>query len=659
MLAVAGVKSTELLAKLERVLRSLPFLGLVVALFTFPTFSLTPAPGLDPSWGAGLQMAAHDGLVFGREVVFTYGPLGFLSVPTLWYQDLGSAAVAYAVLVHILACTVILWAALRIFNRPLAVIVAIAACSFLGSPLVTIALLLAASVTGRRVGTRLHSAFPFVIGALAAFGFLVKLNLGVEIFLLGTVALFADRPRRALLSLAQLTGAFIAALIALWLAAGQPLDAIPDYLSLSRSVISGHSEAMVLSDPGSTSNALLAVAAGITATGAAWMLNGDLARRRRLALTCLIALFSFVSFKEGFIRPDHPHIALFVSAITAAWFALGWKRPLRWPGIATLIALLAVSINFSSGAIDPIAHLRAARDLTRTMISPSRRHSATDTGRSNIEANFDIDPAIIRAIGGRPVHVSPYETSVAWAYGFNWRPLPVFQDYLAFTPRLDRENTDALRSEKAPQLILRQLDNGTVDVRYSGFNPPQATVEMLCRYSPSLIRGNWMLLRRTPDRCGRESLLKRINGEFGKPFPVPVAPAGSLTIARVHGVGIGGLERVRTLLFRAKPRYIEFSGGNQSASAAANFRLVPGTAEDGLLISAPRRADYREPFTLAPDPATFTISGPGLEGPVEIDFYARPISPSTSAAQSQQGVKRGAPNSIPRPRAGHISREHK
>jgi len=631
MLAVAGVKSTDLPAKLARVLKSLPFLGLVVALFTFPTFSLTPAPGLDPSWGAGLQMATHDGLVFGREVVFTYGPLGFLSIPTLWYQDLGAAAVAYAVLVHILACTLILWAALRIFPRPHAVLVAIVACSFLGSPLVTIALLLAASVVGRRVGTRLQSAFPFVIGALAAFSLLVKLNLGVEIFLLGTVALFADRPRRALFQFAQFTGAFVSALIALWLVAGQPLDAIPDYLSLSRSVISGHSEAMVL-DPGSTSNALLAVAAGITATGAAWMLNGDLARRRRLGLTFLIALFSFVSFKEGFIRPDHPHIALFVSAITAAWFALGWNRPLRWPGIATLIALLAVSINFSPGAIDPIAHIRAARDLTRTMISPSRRHSATDAGRSNIEATFAIDPAIIAAIGDRPVQVSPYETSVAWAYGLNWRPLPVFQDYLAYTPRLDRENTDALRAATAPPRILREVDTGTVDRRYTGFNPPEATIQMLCTYRPGLIRGSWMVLHRIPDRCGREKLLSSVSSEFGKPFEVPTPPPGSLTIARVHGVSVEGLERLRTLLYRAKSRYIGFSGGNQSASTATSFRLVPGTAEDGLLISAPLAADYPEPFTLAPDPVAFTISGPGLKGPIDIDYYTRPIRTDMTAA---------------------------
>jgi hypothetical protein len=637
---VAGGKLTELLAKLEQMFMSLPFLGLVVAVLTFPTLPLTPTPGLDPSWGAGLQMATHDGLVFGRDVIFTYGPLGFLAVPTLWYQDLGAAAVAYTAIVHILACTLVLWAALRIFDRLFAVVVAVFACSFLGSPLVTIALILAASVAAGRAGPRLRSAFPPAIGALAAFALLLKLNLGIEILLLGGVALLADPPRRGMVQLAQFAGAFFAALILLWLAAGQPLGALTDYISLSRSVISGHSEAMVLSDPGSSGNALLAIGAGVAATVATWVLNRDLGQRRRLALTGLIALFSFVSFKEGFIRPDHGHVALFISAIVAAWFVLGWKRPLAWPGIVSLVAVLAVSANFSSGAIDPIAHIEAARDLTRTMLLPSHRYAATNAGRSAIEAKETVDPAIIAAIGDRPIHVSPFQTSVAWAYGLNWRPLPVFQDYLAYTPELDRENTDALRSSRAPSLILRELDTGVVDGRYSGFNPPRATLTMLCTYSPSLINGYWMLLHRTAYRCGQERPLTSESGRFGTPIPVPTAPPGSLTIARLRGVGVSGLERVRTLLFRAKPRYVEFTRGNLSTASAANFRLVPGTAEDGLLISAPRNADYPEPFALAPDPAAFTISGPGLEGPIKVDFYTLPIRAIQSPARRANSARK-------------------
>jgi hypothetical protein len=152
-----------------------------------------------------------------------------------------------------------------------------------------------------------------------------------------------------------------------------------------------------------------------------------------------------------------------------------------------------------------------------------------------------------------------------------------------------------------------------------------------------------MVLRRIPDRCGREKLLTSVSGEFGKTFEVPTPPPGSLTIARVHGVNVGGIERLRTLLFRAKPRYIGFSGGNQSASTATSFRLVPGTAEDGLLISAPSAADYPEPFTLAPDPVAFTISGPGLTSPIDIDFYTRPIRTDMSAARRRADSTSRAP----------------
>src|SRR5450755_3306571 len=50
----------------------------VVALtaLTWPVTSVTPSAGLDNSWQAGLSLALARGLVFGRQVVFTYGPLG-------------------------------------------------------------------------------------------------------------------------------------------------------------------------------------------------------------------------------------------------------------------------------------------------------------------------------------------------------------------------------------------------------------------------------------------------------------------------------------------------------------------------------------------------------------------------------------------------------
>src|SRR5208283_1450346 len=41
-------------------------------------FTVAPGVGLDPSWQLSLALASSGGKVFGREFVFTYGPLGWL-----------------------------------------------------------------------------------------------------------------------------------------------------------------------------------------------------------------------------------------------------------------------------------------------------------------------------------------------------------------------------------------------------------------------------------------------------------------------------------------------------------------------------------------------------------------------------------------------------
>src|SRR5689334_24647044 len=82
--------STRRLCQSARpVVTSTPFLSVVLAMLAWPgrTSPLVPQAGLDPSWHAGLAMAAHHGLPFGTRMVFTFGPLGFLSSPTLYYTN--------------------------------------------------------------------------------------------------------------------------------------------------------------------------------------------------------------------------------------------------------------------------------------------------------------------------------------------------------------------------------------------------------------------------------------------------------------------------------------------------------------------------------------------------------------------------------------------
>ncbi|HJX47894.1 MAG TPA: hypothetical protein VJ375_08610, partial [Gaiellaceae bacterium] len=83
-------------------------LAVALGCFTFPIPQIIPSPGVDASWQAGLELAQDQGLHFGRDILFTYGPLGFLTATPLFVVWTGLAALAFALLVQVLLCRTLL-----------------------------------------------------------------------------------------------------------------------------------------------------------------------------------------------------------------------------------------------------------------------------------------------------------------------------------------------------------------------------------------------------------------------------------------------------------------------------------------------------------------------------------------------------------------------
>src|SRR5205823_12643891 len=121
------------------------------------------------------------------------------------------------------------------------------------------------------------------------------------------------------------------------------------------------------------------------------------------------------------------------------------------------------------------------------------------------------------------------------------------------------------------------------------------------------------------DRCGATRLLGSVDSGYGRNVRVPRAGRNQVVFARIHGAGISGLERLRTLLYRSTFRNVVVNGG------AAGYRLVPGTAADGLIMSAPRSVDFPVPYRLSPDVRTLELTG--ASGSLRFDFYAMPVRP--------------------------------
>jgi len=113
----------------SRVLGSSWVLGILLAALTWRVSFVAPL-GMDPSWWAGVFMAAHRGMHFGTQLIFTYGPLGFLGLPWLWYDDLAVIAFVFQALLFIALSVSLVFVLRRVLIPPLALLVAFLVLSF-------------------------------------------------------------------------------------------------------------------------------------------------------------------------------------------------------------------------------------------------------------------------------------------------------------------------------------------------------------------------------------------------------------------------------------------------------------------------------------------------------------------------------------------------
>ena len=607
-----------------RTLTSSWTLGLLAAIGSWNVGLLTPTPGLDPSWQAGLYMASHSGLHFGSQVVFTYGPLGFLGVPGLWFQDLAVLAFLYSGLLYVALCVSLVWALRRTLNGAASFVLTLLILSAALGVEVPVALtavwcLAVLSPDPPPYARRLVVFGGAVLGATET---LVLPRSGLVI--LAMCAITALTHPRRWRDLATFVGCSAVASAVLWFAAGQSIENLPDFLRNAAQLVTGYSEAMgTSSSSGLYLPATILVAVALVAGAAVSAAPGP----RRTAAVAVVGIAGFALFKEAVVRQDtgHAQILFATAAPIGIAFAVSRRRLLTIAGVfgALIVALATPRSPYQSLDLNPLTHAREASDQVQTLISPGRTRFLAAVG---LVLDYRLQPSTLSLLRGHTVHVDPWEASLVWAYQLNWDPLPVFQDYSAYTATLDRVNADALRSSSGPQRILREntalvdpaYHTATIDDRYLAWDPPEKTLAMLCNYVPIQTTARWEVLAKVPNRCGTPRLILSLKLADGTTTRIPPAGAGGLLYAKISGVGVSGFERLRTLLYRARYRYV-------TVNAGPAYRLVPGTAGDGLLLDADSNVDYPAPFALSP--AAHTIALAGLGGTAVMSVYRVSVRP--------------------------------
>jgi hypothetical protein len=609
--------------RLRPVLTSTWALGALVTMASWDVVFGPALSGLDPSWSAGMSMAAHFRLDFGTEVIWTYGPLGFLQLPYTHYSDLAVLSFCWRAVLLLAYCLSLIWALRRSFGAPIAVGVTFVTVIALSS---TFTVLIPPAVWCLAALTKDPPPFaPRLVsiggGAFGALECLVRLSYGPTILLMCAATLLVLPGRRR--ELPTFAGTAVVVFTVLWFAAGQGVGNFLDFVRSAAEIVFGYSEAMG-ADGATDVYVPLAIVTSILLVGASAVTSAP--GRYRVAAAVVMALPTFSLFKEAVVRYDEPHVAVFFATATPLLMAVPWRGSWRFVGVPILLAVGTLALETAPALtqrdFNLVTHVKRFATGVRTLVSPDRRAAIVAQGRFALAIQYRLERRTVSLLRGHGVHVDPWEAGVVWAFGLDWTPLPVFQDYQAYTPELDADNADVLRSDSGPDRILRanvprlQPDYRTsaIDGRFPAWDPPQAAIAMLCHFSPLETTGRWQVLGRTANRCGRARLLGSVESAFGRTIPVPRAGQGEAVFARVHGAGVSGLEKLRSLLFRARFRFVVVNG-------RAVWRLVPATAADGLLMTVPRAADFPgSAFALSPGARTISFSGGS--GTLRVDFYA-------------------------------------
>ena len=599
--------------------------ALAVALLTWPITTLMPTLGLDGSWPVALSMATQDGLDFGRDVLFTYGPLGFLKEPLAIQPWTARLAWAYTAGIHLLLCAGLLWALLGGLRS---LVLAALATLFLAplftqEPALPAVFIGAVAVGSGRVPARAVPWVAGVGGVVVGIELLGKLNTGVTALALAAIAAGVAPLRRRDAAIALGASAAVTLVVA-WIATGQALSAIPGFVSGSLEIASGYSEAMGLEAPASEWEYWVALILAATGFAAAWAAGAGLTTRARAGLVAMWAILAFTTFKSGFVRHDPGHVNIFFATMAGGLAAFAWAARRQTVALVGVLALTALFASLRTDPADTVQPLtRADRFFSQlgTLSDGSETNRLIGAATRVIGQGYAVDPATLDAIGAHDVHIDPWDTAIVRAYGLEWDPLPVFQSYSAYTEDLDERNADELRDPDGPARVMRAASLA-LDGRNPAWESPAAVRAMLCFFRPTSANERWLVLARAPrPRCGEPREIARTDARWGEPMPVPRARPDEVVYAEADGVAVGGLDKVGAAAHRPELRYAELDRGRL-------FRLVPDTARNGLVMAVPPAADWPAPYGLRQNARTIAFrrnSGGQPDGRVGVRWFAMPL----------------------------------
>lgn len=567
-------------------------LFLIILLVPFYRISEPATAGIDNSWRIALEMAYQKGLIFGKDIIYTYGPLGrltqriaigtsnfqlflfdvfcFANVGFLLYQFLPKPLKFYQVLIHFALFMLIS----SIFGEWM---------SFL---LFFISIF--SGLLFLRKQNHWFLAHAIVIGII---NFYIKANYGVIalgfVFILLLYAFFSKR-----VSWENLLFYFLGSLSLLVLLSVLLKTDLPAYFYSSIQIIKGYNESQSLFP----ANRLRAVVSSylvfvIFLLVFMWFVVGKL-KNKDFSLPALDSFFvlgcvgvcSFVLIKYAFVRADDAHLMSFVRSACLPFLMLTifaqqkWLKTSGW----VLVSLNLLSyIVFYQPIYGKLSFAIVDNLRTKSYTLPQYCKDIFKETPPIYKSNYPKE--VLAEIGNKSVDLVPNEISEVYLNHLNYNPRPVVQSYQAYNEYLDKKNQEKYLSNTAPDYVIYGIES--TDDKYAIGDETLTLLALLQSYEPTKIWENRLLLKkRNTPRILKLINQKKNTWELGKVYNITQLDT-TKTIFSIIKIKTSYNWFGKSLNLFFQPPHLSMQLLTKDSNKA-NYRTVPILLDKGLIISS-------------------------------------------------------------------------
>jgi len=589
--------------------------------------------GIDASYRFAYNYFFANDIQIGKDILFTYGPFGFL----MWPGPIGNNLIVGALAVGVSKLLFIFLALYLNYESKLdrstySLAIALTLTLVISVILrdhdlwifITAILCLLHHIKGQ-------SLWMVSAGAVVAFALMIKASNGVtSLAVIVGYWLFmlirGGQVRLIVLSALTLCASFIICYFFLY----QDIAGIHPYLMSMIELSKGNSRAMTINPD----NDWLAFAVFSTSM----VLLPFLFRGKGIMLLALIMLVpTALYFKYSFSREDTNHLVRFAIYTIELWYLIliasdrfSWKHLMLFPITISLL------LFFTPDKVDKALWRHVKLSVSNLMTTERYRSIASDQSRlekitSNVLAAHSVNRAILRIVGNDTIDTYPWETSSIARHKLNWKPRPVFQSYIAYTPFLDKQNADFYSSPNHPKFILWYKkhaggETGSINQRYLFNDEPLTIYSILNHYRQVFENSRFVLLQRSPkSQLDKPKIIKQESVGWNAWLAVPERSANDYILRAKAKIQRSWLQKLKSLFYKEFEVYViyKFDDGRQ-----AKHRIVVDNTVNGLWVSPFQKKLLKYDWDNHVTSIKFThTDGDFFESPIEIAWEKIRIRP--------------------------------